>query len=690
LLFLFLLPSLTPAAPILLNSKRVHLGTAGQPEWDEFAASPSVGRRLDLRFEAERNAIEATLFIRQDDVRQDWFVELNGRRLGKLFLMEADLRTTLPVPVGALRPGTNLLSIIPPTENDDILLHEISLEPRPPALALGEAELAVTVTNLADGALLPGRLTITDRAGTLAALWHFTNGPPLAVRPGVVYTGNGQARIGLQAGEYILYASRGFEWSVATQAVHVAGNSRVSVGLGLRREVATPGLVSCDTHVHTFTHSRHGDATVEERMLTLAGEGIELPIATDHNLHIDYTEAVRATGVQSWFTPVTGNEVTTPAGHFNIFPVKPDAKAPDFRITDWPTLMKSLRATPNTAIVILNHPRNVHTGFQPFATTNYHAATGRNKRGGPLSSSNGRALSLSNGPPFTFDAVELLNSSAQQSDYLLVYRDWFGLLNYGYRIVGVGSSDGHDVSRYIIGQGRTYIRCPDTDPGRLDVAAACSNLLSGHAAVSLGLLAHLTVDDRYEAGDLATNLSERVRVTARALGPSWVLVTNLALFADGSLVREARLPARQQPPKPDGEQAKVTWELPRPSHDVHLVLVATGPGVTAPFWAIPRPYQPSSTHWEARVIGSTNPIWLDADGDGQFTPARGYAREIVARQGLDPARLIPALERFDGAVAAQVASFVAEAGGNPQAPAFTEALRHANPMVQTGFRAGTE
>jgi len=52
-------------------------------------------------------------------------------------------------------------------------------------------------------------------------------------------------------------------------------------------------------------------------------------------------------------------------------------------------------------------------------------------------------------------------------------------LNHGYRITAVGSSDGHDVSRYIVGQGRTYIVCPDEDPAHIDVAAACSNLLAG-------------------------------------------------------------------------------------------------------------------------------------------------------------------------------------------------------------------
>lgn len=629
----------------ILNSKRIHLGVAGRPEWDEFAGRAPDGARLDLRFAAKANIEEATLLFRQEDVRQDWQVELNGKRLGKLFLMEADLVHAITVPAGTLRDGTNLLSVTPSKDPDDILLREIVLDPRPMTGALHQATLDLSVVDGDDAQSLPCRLTIVDARGALASFLAITNQPPdapfVAARPGVAYSGNGRARLGLPPGDYTVYASRGFEWSVATQHIRLTAGQQRSLTFQLRREVSTPGWVSCDTHVHTFTHSRHGDATMEERMLTLVGEGIELPIATDHNLHIDYSEAASRMGVASYFTPVAGNEVTTPAGHFNIFPVEPSARVPDFRITDWPTLMQSMRGTPGVRVVVLNHPRNVHQNFQPFAATNFNPVTGTNKRG----------------PAFTFDAMEVLNSSAQQSDYMLVYRDWFALWNHGYRITGVGSSDGHDVSRYIIGQSRTYIACPDTATQRIDVPLACSNLLAGRTLVSMGLLVKTTVDSRFNVGDLATNLGPQVRVSVQVLGPSWVNATNVCLFANGAKIREESLPlaGRGREPLALGEKAKVEWLIPKPRHDVHLVAIATGPGVTAPFWAIPRPYQPASTRWEGRVIGSSNPILLDADGDGAFTAARGYAKQIVARHGANPRALQAALADYDEAVAAQVA-----------------------------------
>ena len=669
LLFGALASRAVTGAPLVLNTQRLHLGSPDAPEWEWFAAQPPDARRLELRFTAQPNSREATLFIRQDDVRQDWFVELNGRRLGKLFLMEADLVHAIAISPGTLREGENVLAFLPPKENDDIVIQQVEIVERPLNEAISESALVVTVTDADDHSPLPCRLTVVDERGALAPLLGLTNPParPLAVRPGVVYAGDGNARIGLRAGDYTVYASRGFEWSVATQQVNVASGRLARLTFSLRREVATPGLVSCDTHVHTFTYSRHGDATLEERMLTLAGEGIELPISTDHNLHIDYTEAARQMRVTNYFTPVTGNEVTTAAGHFNIFPVQADARVADFNITDWPRLMAEMRATPGVRVVVLNHPRNVHNNFQPMAATNFNAVTGENKRG----------------PEFTFDAMELMNSSAQQSDYMLVYRDWFALLNYGYRVTAVGSSDCHDVSRYIVGQGRTYIACPDANPGQLDVPAACSNLLAGRALVSMGLLADLTVNERFGVGDLVTNLGEQVRVSVRVLGPSWVSATNVSLFADGVKVFERELAAGQTV----GTKATVTWSLQRPAHDVYLVAIVTGPAVTAPYWAIPRPYQPTSRQWTGRVIGSTNPIWLDADGDGHFTAARAYARKLIEQHGLSPSRLLPALGRYDEAVAGQAASLCAARGVRLDTEAFSAALASAAPQVQRGFAA---
>lgn len=652
------------AETIVLNDKRLHLRSGTTPEWDWFTNTPDA-RRFDVVFDSSSNPREATLFIRQDDVRHEWRVELNGKRLGTLHLMETDLVHTLRVPTGTLRNGTNTLSVVPPRENDDIVLHRVWLEDRPLTEVLSQATLEVAVSDAKDAEALPCRITVVDGHDSLAAL-HASSNALLAVRPGVVYTADGKARVGLLEGDYTVFASRGPEWSVATQHVHAVRGETTRVRLQLEREVDTRGAASCDTHVHTFTHSRHGDATTDERMLTLAGEGIELPVATDHNLHVDYTEPAQRMGVSKYFTPVPGNEVTTTSGHFNIFPVEPGAPVSDHKIADWPNLMNAMRATPGVRVVVLNHPRNVHNNFQPFAPTNYNGVTGENKRG----------------PEFSFDAIELVNSSALQSDYMLVYREWFALLNHGYRITGVGSSDGHDVSRYIVGQGRTYIACDDANPGRISIDAACSNLLAGRATVSLGLIADVNLNERFRPGDLATNFGDELTVTLKVLGPSWISATNAQLYMNGTLVRETNITFAAGLGR--GEKALIKWRFNRPSQDVHVVAIVTGPPVSAPFWATARPYQPSSSHWEGRVIASTNPIWVDGDRDGKFTAPRAYAKSILASTR-EPAALMAKLGSFDEAVAAQLASLCAEAGLDIDSSAFDAALAKGSPAARRGF-----
>src|SRR5262245_32825791 len=178
------------AAPSGPDSRTFHLGVTGQPEWEEFEKLFPHGARLDLPFKGRANETEQTLFIRQDNVkRNDWFVELNGRRLGKLIDQEMPTVCTLAIPRGALVDGENKLSILPPKEPDDALIG-VRLDPRPVAEAVGEAQLQVLVVGAPEGGAIPARVTIVDSSGSLPPLLRASD-DPLAVRPGVVYTGNG-------------------------------------------------------------------------------------------------------------------------------------------------------------------------------------------------------------------------------------------------------------------------------------------------------------------------------------------------------------------------------------------------------------------------------------------------------------------------------------------------------------------
>ncbi len=650
------------AKDLVITGRLHHLRQGEQREWSDFPAK-AEGSSLQVQFQAQANTAEQTLRLRQQDVKQTWKVLLNGKELARLRPDENDMVIYLPVPPGGLMAGNNTLRIEQVGKTpDDIRVGEIVLDDRPVRQALSEAAVEVQVTE-ADRPV-PCRLTVLNAQGALMTVGAQSN-DELAVRPGIVYTGTGRATFGLPVGKYTIYAGRGFAYGIDSTTLTLKAGDTARPRLSIRREVPTPGYVSCDTHVHTLSYSGHGDATLAERMLTVAGEGIEFPIATDHNAHVDYLAAAVKHKVRPYFTPVIGNEVTTPVGHFNIFPVPAGAPIPEFESKDWKTIFDSIARRTEAKVIILNHPRDLHSGYRPFGPRHHNAATGENLDGWVL-----RA-----------NAMEVINSGALQTDPLLLYRDWFAMLNRGIRLTPVGASDSHDVGRYIIGQGRTYIRARADDPSKLDIQEAVSHFRAGRVLVSLGLLADITVNDKYGPGDLVP-ASGPVKVRVRVLGPSWTTAEKVELFANGRKIREARIA--------DGKQAGVKWSgewiLPRFPHDVHLAAIATGPGVRELYWPIGKPYQPTSPVVDSRVIGSTGAVWIDSDGDGQWTSAYEYAQRLMTRHGKDVPNWIQALAEYDEAVAVQAATRMQAQGIALQTPEVATAIRKAGPHVERGFQ----
>lgn len=632
------------AEELTLEPRRLHLGKPGQHEWESFKERKVDAERLEVRFQAKANAAERTLRIWQREVKLGWPVFLNGRRLGALVTAEAAQECVLPVPPGALREGENVLLIDAAPTLDDIEVGPVILTMKPVADVISGSTLRVVVTDTADGARLPCRLTLTRADGTLQPLRAQPAGH-VAARTGVVYTRDGQAEITAPPGDYVLHAGRGFEWSVDRVAFALKAGEARDVSLKLTREVNTHGWIAADSHIHTLTHSGHGDAKIGERMLTIAGEGIELAVATDHNHHADHAPTAASMGVAERFTPVMGNEVTTKHGHFNAFPISPGAPVVDHNESDWAKLLPAIRATPGVKVVTLNHPRDLHSGFVPFGGVQFNATTGKHRQAEALE---------------RVDAMEVVTSAAMQSDIHLLYRDWFALLNRGHSIAAVASSDSHDVNRFILGQGRTYVATRDDAPAKLDLESVWRSYQEGRLLVSLGLLANVKVNGRFTVGDLATSLGEEIEVEAVVSGPAWTRADKVELFANGILIREQALDDSGRP----GEKARVTWKMAKPAHDVHLVVIATGPGVTEPYWETPRPYQPSSKTFMPRVIGSTNPVWVDADGDGKFQSALAIAQRLIKKSGENRETLRDTLKKHDAAVVIQAESLLT----NPPLP----------------------
>lgn len=563
----------------VLEERMFHLGNDPAKEWPEAPVEPQ-SQPLELRFEARANEREWLLEVTARDVDNDWVLELNGTELARLKKINDELLTArYPVPAGRMKAGENVLrvrALVDP--NDDLTVGRVRLAER----SLREVEhlgrVEVRVTERGSLAPLPARLTVVGADGRKLDL-YYAERPESAVRPGIAYVGDGSALLEIPAGPCTIWASRGMEWSAASATVEVVeGESRL-VKLALAREVDTSGWVAADTHIHTLTYSGHGDASVEERMVTLAGEGIELAIATDHNHQTDYRPVQQKLALSPWFTPVVGNEVTTDNGHMNAFPMDPAAPLPPHEETDWKKLVAGIRAK-GAKVVILNHPRWPEDGKDPLTKFGFDEKTGKNAAG----------------QEFTFDCIEVVNSDSPTSPPRMVLPAWYALLEAGQRFTAIGSSDSHTVG-VIVGQGRTYVPSASDDPANIDVDAACRQFLEGRVSVSLGMFATITIDGK-GMGERVRAKNGTVEATVTVRHPSWVTPRTLELVVNGSVAATVRLDDARADDRPTEKIRRVTLPLPRA--DSWIVALAEGDRVTAPFWNMSLP----------ATLALTNPIFV--------------------------------------------------------------------------------
>jgi hypothetical protein len=578
----------------VLDSALHHLGDNDTPEWKEAPAKPE-GARLDVRFTSGANASEWTLFLRQRSVDNPWRLKVNDVEIAKLRTGPDLVERWYALPAGCVKAGENVLSVVPDVPTDDIVVGELRLVEASLRELYRLQPVSVSVRDAASQQPLPVRVTIATLDGRLAPI-YYGESTTTAQRDGILYTANGQARFEIAPGNYVCYATRGAEWSLASSVLTVVEGAQPRIELAVRREVDTTGFVAADTHIHTLQFSGHGDSSALERQVTLAGEGVELAISTDHNHNIDYGPFQREVGVTQHYTAVCGNEVTTKVGHFNAFPLRPSDPVPPHDSLDYVTIVRGIRAA-GAKVVILNHPRWPHFDDSPFGDHHLDRLLGRFD------------------PPFVLpvDATEMVNSTTEQPDGRELFLDWFGLLNGGTRIFAVGSSDSHTVGDPV-GQGRTYVASSTDDPARIDVGEACDALREGRTSVSLGIFATALVGGRPAMGasfDRSTDPAPfELDVVVRSA--SWIRPRTLTVFVNGLAEFEREL--RPAAGKPLDETHHVSLPLAT-KNDAWIVALVEGDAAATPAWPELNPY----------TLAATNPIFVDRDGGGYSSPASAAA-----------------------------------------------------------------
>lgn len=324
-------------------------------------------------------------------------------------------------------------------------------------------------------------------------------------------------------GKYRVTVTRGFELTAVEQKIEVKAGKILEVNADLERVVDTKGWITADMHLHAVPSS-DAPSLLPDRIMSLVGSGIEVAIATDHNAVTDYGPTIAAMKLDPWIAGLVGDEITTrdaPFGHFNAFPLDPSTPPFAYKDTTPQAIFSAVHAAKplgKDTILQVNHPRMGGIGYFEllrFDPTDIPAWLGRS----PLAD-------------MSFDAMEVFNGDhyTKISKVEEVMKDWFALLNAGYRPTATGNSDSHRVSFHEPGVPRNLVMVPDDDPRKLDLRTFTDAVRKGRVVVSSGPFVTLKIGDK-TIGD--TVPAGEVEIEAIVDAPPWVDVSEVSLVKRG-------------------------------------------------------------------------------------------------------------------------------------------------------------
>lgn len=478
------------------------------------------------------------------------------------------------------------------------------------------ASISFEIYDQSTKALTPAKLVVLQ--DTEPFNHELSSSDDLACRGHTIYSRTGEGTFELPAGEYEIWFGKGMEYSVDVQKVVFDSGQKATLKANLKREFNPKGFIGGDMHLHTYTYSGHGDATVEERLISCVAEGLEWAVATDHNAILDYAPYMKKLGLEKYMATAVGNEVSTNIGHFNTYPLDAEIPKVNSKITDGKELYQTIRkeGLPNTVIQI-NHPRWVDSDF--FNSKGLDPFYGKSKH-----------------PEWdwNFDAFEVLNENFgigwrdAPDNKFSVKQDWFNMLNQGIVKTGLGNSDSHSVIAQIAGVPRNYIKSSTDIPSEITNEEMSQSIKNQEVTVARGLFVNMTTKNGVEIG-ATVNLDGKdqdLTLNLEVQASSWITCHKAELIENGEVIKTFDIPETT-----DVTRLSETITL-QPKKDSWYVLIAYGDKPMAPMvQGIEKPVFP---------LGFTNPIWVDADGEIGITSIYDYAQNLVGQKEVKVASLV--------------------------------------------------
>ena len=481
-----------------------------------------------------------------------------------------------------------------------------------------KANVHFEITDLSTQKLTPAKIVLLQNGDPFEHGLESTT--DLACRRHTIYTRTGKGSFEIPVGDYEIWVGKGMEYGVYVNLHSFKSGQINSLKVALEKELDTEGYIGGDMHLHTYTFSGHGDATVEERLISCVAEGLEWAVSTDHNTVLNYAPYMEKLGLQGLMHTSVGNEVSTPIGHFNTYPLVAGSKPVNSKITVGKTLFETIRKeAPENVVVQINHPRWIDSdffntkGLDPFFGTSKHPEW-----------------------DWGFDAFEILNENfglgwrAAPDNKFSVKNDWFNLLNQGEKITGLGNSDSHSVIAQIAGIPRNYVKSSTDDPTKINEKELIQSLKNQRVSVASGIFVNLMANGENGPGSTVKLDDEGLMFRLRVQAASWISCNKAELVENGQVIQSFDIPKSKSTVRLD---KKISI---KPKKDSWYILIAYGDEPMTPMVQFKeKPAYPK---------GFTNPIWVDADGDGKLTSVFEYSKKRLDGLKGDPDGLLAAMQ----------------------------------------------
>ncbi len=406
--------------------------------------------------------------------------------------------------------------------------------------------------------------------------------------------------IRLPVGAYLIYASRGPEYTIDSKILEIFRGMKEELTFRIDKVIQADHLISVDPHMHTIYSD--GRMDIAERIKSVVAEGVDVAVSTDHNYINDYQPDLIKLGLDKYLATIMGNEVTRGGViHYNTYPLQFRADEKNNGAiyphrTEASLLFQASREKDPQALLHVNHPRSGSIGY----FNNYELD--------PEDASSARENFDLN-----FDLLEVLNGPYFYSSNQHSIDDWLHLMNRGYYFPIVGSSDAHTIDRGEPGYSRTYVFYKGGRGEKLDVSSLIQSIKKGHSFVSNGPVVDFRINEEHIPGDSLTAGEGMVNIFLKVESAPWISVDEVRLIVNGR--RKIIFPVQKAGDSVTKFAEKVSLPL---AEDSYIAAEVLGRKSLFPVHQARARYGLSQNATLPYAL--TNPIFVDVDGNGKFDP----------------------------------------------------------------------